>query len=1169
MYGGNNGGHYAHPHYNGGGMSNGYPQQQSDDAPPPPPSGPPPPLNHQKSKSKHHKSKKGHKQKKSKQPPNQPLPQQPSNGFGSPRNNQTQQANMQQQHQHQQQQSYVQPNYNQWASSFQGNNYGGGSVSNFNAAQNSQSLQPNPAHYLQHARSTGNLNQNMNGYANGYANTNNAHHQHPPHQHQHQHQHHAQTMTNPMGFNPNSHSNHSNNSNTNGNNNNGNGYHNGSGNNLQNYNSYSGGPTSPNNKPVNSTTAQPIVNSYTQMSNPAAAYQQMQAANSAYGSMYGSNMNMAAVMNSGSGRNLNMAMQAQPNGAYNKALPQNPNASYGIQQPSRDFVQAYGPFGYPTTGFYYNQSPQYYPNQPTGGGDSIVPPPPMVQAENGEMVPANKKKEKKKKKKHKHSKDKNEDPSKRKSRRHEKGKHKSSRSSSKKRKKKSKSKKDDSPPPPPPPSSNMNQLGLPGQPMTSPQSSHTTDDTEEDASSTSDSGESDSLKNHPLGADDGNLPDASAVFKDKVDGSKKRKGKHGRFESKNQFIRRRPVSGVPMNVKQQLGITGDKTSSHLGLISAKRTEKTQATVQFLKECLLREVLFQGMDDGMINEIVDVMYRVDCPKGECIIRQNEFGDAYFVIESGAFDIIHQEMEKAPPKTVGEMLPGKAFGEGSLLYSIPRAATLKATKASIVWALDAAKFLEIRQKISQQVNDKTSKTVRFLKKIDLFKKYHHQDLVAIGQATSERKYSKNAYIVKQGEDATEFFLIKTGAAIATIRDKEGKEQTVKKYSDGDFFGERGIYKNEKRAASILATSTTRVFVIKAADFKRLLAEPLSKQFEEQIKKYDDVAFDNGIKRPFVNLIDCLLEEFQILGILGVGSFGRVSLVRDPKTKKTYSLKKVRKNKVIETGQQEHVRNERAVLATLDSEFCCRLYGTYQDTLNIYFLMEPVLGGELFTVLRWNKRFSEKTARFYAACVVLAFEHLHFKNIIYRDLKPENLLISSNGYCKLVDFGFAKKRNNSCTLCGTPEYLSPEVIQNYSQGFAVDWWALGIFIYESVVGHAPFQDDPNVKMYEKILTYEVDFPGDPKLTPRVEHLICGLLEKNAFQRLGSGTAGTQQILDHPWFHGLNWDEMRQQKIAPPYVPNIAGQDDLSHYDVYPEENIVEELDPDDGVYEWCEDF
>ena len=244
----------------------------------------------------------------------------------------------------------------------------------------------------------------------------------------------------------------------------------------------------------------------------------------------------------------------------------------------------------------------------------------------------------------------------------------------------------DSPPPPPPPSGG-GKLGVPGS------GGNNSDDDQSSSSATSDS---DDMKNAAL-EDTGNLADASTVFKNEVSKSKKRKGKHGRFESKNQFIRRRPVSGVPMSVQKQLhGVRDDKVSSHLKLIHSKRCEKTSSTISFLKECLLKEVLFQGMDDNMINEIVDVMYRVDCPKGECIIRQNEYGDAYFVIQSGSFDILHQEMEKSSPKIVGEMLPGKAFGEGSLLYSIPRAATLKATKACIVWALDASKFLEIRQK-----------------------------------------------------------------------------------------------------------------------------------------------------------------------------------------------------------------------------------------------------------------------------------------------------------------------------------------------------------------------------------------------------------------------------------------------------------------------------------------
>ncbi|ETO20445.1 hypothetical protein RFI_16771, partial [Reticulomyxa filosa] len=165
---------------------------------------------------------------------------------------------------------------------------------------------------------------------------------------------------------------------------------------------------------------------------------------------------------------------------------------------------------------------------------------------------------------------------------------------------------------------------------------------------------------------------------------------------------------------------------------------------------------------------------------------------------------------------------------------------------------------------------------------------------------------------------------------------------------------------------------------------------------------------LDKKFKNLVQCPLTELKHIGVLGAGAFGVVSLVEDPSTQKTYSLKKIRKNKVVDTGQERHIQNERRILACLDSDFCVRLYGTYQDMLNVYLLMEPILGGELFYLLRFNRRFEEPVARFYAGCVVSALEHIHSKNLIFRDLKPENLLLAPNGYCKLVDFGFAKELN-----------------------------------------------------------------------------------------------------------------------------------------------------------------
>jgi len=348
--------------------------------------------------------------------------------------------------------------------------------------------------------------------------------------------------------------------------------------------------------------------------------------------------------------------------------------------------------------------------------------------------------------------------------------------------------------------------------------------------------------------------------------------------------------------------------------------------------------------------------------------------------------------------------------------------------------------------------------------------------------------------------------------------------------------------------------------------LIRKPLLKQFEEVISSYVDPPV-------FVNRIDTKLEEFKKLGVLGVGSFGRVSLVKDRKSGKTYSLKSVRKNRVVETGQQEHMKNERLVMAILDSPFIVKLFATYKDRTKVYFLMEAVLGGELFTVLRFNSKFSEKTSMFYAGCCVLAFEHMHSKNVIYRDLKPENLLIDERGYIKITDFGFAKKRNRTCTLCGTPEYLAPEVIRSMNQSFTVDWWGLGILIYEMIVSHPPFEDDEHMKMYEMILRTNVTYPTT--VTTPCRDLIDKLLRKSAYQRLGTGLGGAAAVKRHDWFRKFNmhWGSLANRTFKGiPYIPRIKDREDLSCFEYYKDdENENEELcaPEDSAVFAWTSDF
>ncbi|KAI9329101.1 kinase-like domain-containing protein [Obelidium mucronatum] len=204
---------------------------------------------------------------------------------------------------------------------------------------------------------------------------------------------------------------------------------------------------------------------------------------------------------------------------------------------------------------------------------------------------------------------------------------------------------------------------------------------------------------------------------------------------------------------------------------------------------------------------------------------------------------------------------------------------------------------------------------------------------------------------------------------------------------------------------------------------------------------------------------LDDFHIDRTLGTGSFGRVHLVRLKASGGFYAMKVLHKQDVVRMKQVEHTVNERAILARLEYPFLVYMLGSMQDCSNLYFVLEFVQGGELFTFLRKSGRFRNNVALFYAAEVILAFEYLHNRHIIYRDLKPENLLIDSEGHIKITDFGFAKEVPDvTWTLCGTP---------------AVDYWALGILIYEMIAGHPPFYDDDHFKLYEKILACKPKFP------------------------------------------------------------------------------------------------
>ena len=289
----------------------------------------------------------------------------------------------------------------------------------------------------------------------------------------------------------------------------------------------------------------------------------------------------------------------------------------------------------------------------------------------------------------------------------------------------------------------------------------------------------------------------------------------------------------------------------------------------------------------------------------------------------------------------------------------------------------------------------------------------------------------------------------------------------------------------------------------------------------------------------------KDFELLQILGEGAFGKVKLAKNKKTGEYIAIKQLKKLEIIKMKQIDHVKNENFILCSLEHPLLVKMTGMTQDSRYLYIGMEYIAGGELFTYLRKVGKFSASQSAFYAGNVALMFEYLHSQNVIYRDLKPENLLINPDGYLKLTDFGFAKVvEGRTFTLCGTPEYLAPEILLNKGYGKGVDWWTLGILLYEMIAGIDPFNDSDPMGIYQKILRGRILFPKTFNKDARslVKHLLVADLSK----RYGNLKRASQDVKNHRFFDIINWKLMLQKKIVAPYIPKVKSVSDTSNFKV-----------------------
>jgi serum/glucocorticoid-regulated kinase 2 len=292
---------------------------------------------------------------------------------------------------------------------------------------------------------------------------------------------------------------------------------------------------------------------------------------------------------------------------------------------------------------------------------------------------------------------------------------------------------------------------------------------------------------------------------------------------------------------------------------------------------------------------------------------------------------------------------------------------------------------------------------------------------------------------------------------------------------------------------------------------------------------------------------LNDFVLLSVIGKGSYAKVILVKKKDTGEIMAMKVLKKEMIERRRQEEHVKTEREVLVDANHPFIAKLHCAFQNEKKLFFGLEYCPGGELFNLLSKRKYFTEDQTRFYAAQMLLAIEHLHSKDIIYRDLKPENVLIDKDGYIRVTDFGLAKKNvkgtKDAHSVCGTPEYLAPEVIMKKGHGKAVDWWTFGSIIYEMLTGLPPFYTSDREQLFEQIKLGNVSYPKN--FSPSVKDLLSGLFIKDPEKRLGAGPEGAKDIKNHQWFSGMNWDALMNKKIKPPFIPVLKGELDLSYFD------------------------
>nr|CAH69660.1 cGMP-dependent protein kinase 13-1 [Paramecium tetraurelia] len=544
--------------------------------------------------------------------------------------------------------------------------------------------------------------------------------------------------------------------------------------------------------------------------------------------------------------------------------------------------------------------------------------------------------------------------------------------------------------------------------------------------------------------------------------------------------------------------------------------------EFMKKVEFFSFLTEEQRDAICNVLITLLFK----KGEIIVSEGDVANSSYIIKKGKVSIIKGDKE------VTQMNAGESFGEAALYQSCQRAATVKAVDEEV-------RCLSLSKDDIQKILGQKIQTVKYintqkwaLQQNPILGKLTSIQIEKIIQTVRQVHYEKNEIIVKVGQPCLKVYIVLEGE-IATIPSNKYV------FDKGKVFGDQYLKSStlDNKMAECLQVITEEAII---AEFEiKTFMQIIGGSVEQMIQKNENSHEQKYLNHPSAlqkkDYSNLTLDKLICIKKLGQGQFGNVYLVRTSQEDKMYALKCISKAQIVEQHLERHLAQEKQVLQTINFPFLMQFYKSMKDQNYIYFLIEFIKGMELFDVIREIGLLTVTDSQFYIGSLLICVEYLHKLQIIYRDIKPENIMVDEKGYLRMIDMGTAKFLNQKSirtyTIIGTPHYMAPEIITGKGYTFTVDLWSIGVCLYEFMCGGVPYAEDADdpYEIYEEIQKKTLNFPLFMK-DKKAKKLIEQLLSKTPEVRLGGSYAALKA---NNWFDKFDWDKLMDKELKPPFIP------------------------------------